>query len=204
MDSTAPVDDLAIAQRRAENLASHGGTVVSFSQQAAAAGLSVLWAVMVATRTSSPGNLAWLLLAGAGTAICVLSWVRARLARTLLPYRVEEPERPLVVLRKKQRVEIAKQIRGQESTTPLTAPLVRGILLWQRRSTRIALPTLIGMGLGLIGLGGSTIQTGQVWSFAVFGAELAAVFIIAVVAVVEACRRHRVLTTIEASYQADS
>ncbi|RFA21273.1 hypothetical protein B7R24_07785 [Subtercola boreus] len=70
------------------------------------------------------------------------------------------------------------------------------MLLWQRRSTRIVLPTLIGMGIGLIGLGGSTTRTLGGWSFALQAFELVTVLFVTILSLREARRCNRVLTEI--------
>ncbi|MBT1669274.1 hypothetical protein KK092_07770 [Curtobacterium flaccumfaciens pv. flaccumfaciens] len=154
--------DLAEATRRAEYLVEHGPTVGVMSQQAGLAAMSVLW---------------------------VAAWVRARRHRRLLPYLVETPEQPLGALTPADRKSVTRQVSGRAPVESEAVPLVRAMLAWQRRSTRISAPTLIGTGLSLLGLGGASATTlGWGWAFLVF---IAVVAVFVTVATVIGVRRSR-------------
>ncbi|WP_147303997.1 hypothetical protein [Subtercola boreus] len=198
MESTAPVPakNLELAQHRAEHLVQHGATVTGLSLQAFVVGSSFLWTLLAAPSAFHPQSLVWFLLAAIGFVIAVIYWARGRRRHELLPNITADAERPFAVLTKRQRATITRQMRGKEETTPSTAPLVRAMLLWQRRSTRIVLPTLIGMGIGLIGLGGSTTRTLGGWSFALQAFELVTVLFVTILSLREARRCNRVLTEI--------
>ncbi|PZF60731.1 hypothetical protein DEI81_12070 [Curtobacterium sp. MCBD17_013] len=190
-------DNFVIAGRRAERLAQHGATVVGISQQAGAAGLCSLWLLVTVTSASRSTTLVWFLLTVAGAGVAFTSWIRARQLHTLLPYTIEAPERPFQVLDKAQRRTIGRQIRGKETVTPVTARLVRATHLSQRRSTRAALPPLIGMGLGVAGFAGSLIRTVGGWGSALLVLELATAVAVTIAGLVEANRRNRVLAATE-------
>ncbi|RFA06743.1 hypothetical protein B7R21_18670 [Subtercola boreus] len=196
-DELMSADDLMIAQRRAEHLAQNGATVIGPSLQAAWVGLSVLFALNVAIISQDSASIFWFLLTAAGTIVSTASWIRARRRHTLLPLAVQDPERPLGVLRKKLRISIRRQIRGREATTPSTAPLVRAMLLWQRRSNRAAILTFVGLGLSLVGLAGATVRVFEGWSLARFILQMIVILTVTVIALTEARRRRRVLTSIE-------
>lgn len=193
----APADSLIIAGRRAQHLAQHGATVVGISQQAGLASLSILWVLLALVSAFHLTTVIWFLLTVAGAAVAVVSWIRARRRRTLLPFAVEEAERPFQVLDKVQRQAVKRQMRGRDPVKPVAAPLVRGMHLWQRHSSRAAMPTLIGMGLGIAGLAGSTIHTVGDWGSVLLVFELAVAVFITIAGLAEARRRNRVLAATE-------
>lgn len=199
MESTAPApaDDLVIAGRRAQHLAKHGATVVGISQQASVAGLSILWVFLALASAFHLTTVIWFLVTVAGAVVAFVSWIRARGRRSLLPFTVEEPERPFQVLNKAQRRAVRRQMRGQNPVKPDTVPLVQGMHLWQRQCSRAAMPTLIGMGLGIAGLAGSTIHTLGDWGAVLLVFELAVAVFITIAGFAEAHRRDRVLATTE-------
>ncbi|NQX25120.1 hypothetical protein [Curtobacterium sp. VKM Ac-2852] len=181
--------DLAEATRRAEYLVEHGPTVGVMSQQAGLAAMSVLWVAATAPAAFRLTTLIWFLLAVAGTVVAVTAWVRARRHRRLLPYLVETPEQPLGALTPAERKSVTRQVSGRAPVAPEAVPLVRAMLAWQRRSTRISAPTLIGTGLSLLGLGGASATTlGWGWAFLVF---IAVVAVFVTVATVIGVRRSR-------------
>ncbi|WP_434770469.1 hypothetical protein [Curtobacterium flaccumfaciens] len=181
--------DLAEATRRAEYLVEHGPTMGVMSQQAGLAAMSVLWVAATAPAAFRLTTLVWFLLAVAGTVVSVAAWVRARRHRRLLPYLVETPEQPLGALTPAERKSVTRQVSGRAPVAPEAVPLVRAMLAWQRRSTRISAPTLIGTGLSLLGLGGASATTlGWGWAFLVF---IAVVAVFVTVATVIGVRRSR-------------
>ena len=181
--------DLAEATRRAEYLVEHGPTVGVVSQQAGLAAMSVLWVAATAPAAFRLTTLVWFLLAVAGTVVSVAAWVRARRHRRLLPYLVETSEQPLGALTPAERKSVTRQVSGRAPVAPEAVPLVRAMLAWQRRSTRISAPTLIGTGLSLLGLGGASATTlGWGWAFLVF---IAVVAVFVTVATVIGVRRSR-------------
>ena len=188
--------DLAEATRRAEYLVEHGPTMGVMSQQAGLAAMSVLWVAATAPAAFRLTTLVWFLLAVAGTVVSVAAWVRARRHRRLLPYLVETPEQPLGALTPAERKSVTRQVSGRAPVAPEAVPLVRAMLAWQRRSTRISAPTLIGTGLSLLGLGGASATTlGWGWAFLVFIAVVA-VFV-TVATVIGVRRSRRVLAEID-------
>ncbi|MCA5922527.1 hypothetical protein [Curtobacterium oceanosedimentum] len=189
--------DLAEATRRAEYLAEHGPTVVVMSQQAGFAGLSVVWVAATAPAAFRPDTLVWFLLAVAGAVVAVTVWVRARRRHTLVPYVVETPEQPLAALVATDRKLVGRQVGGRAPVTPDTAPLVRALLEWQRRSTRNSIPMLVGLSSSLSGLGGYSMAEfgGPRWLLLVLLGCVAA--LMTVLTVVEGHRRGRVLAALE-------
>jgi hypothetical protein len=184
-------DALALAQRRAEHLAQHGPTVIGMSLQALFAGTSVVWALGAATFSFHGSGLVWFVLAAVGAVVSIASWLRARRRSTLLPFTIEEPERPLPVLDKAQRGAVGRQIRGRQEVTPTTAPLVGAMLVSQQRSGRAVLLSVIGTGLGLVGLAGSLRDT----ALLVF--ILAVVVVVTIAAILEGRTRKRVQAQVE-------
>ncbi|WIB34081.1 hypothetical protein [Curtobacterium sp. MCSS17_005] len=188
--------DLAEATRRAEYLVEHGPTVVIMSQQAGLAAMSVLWVAATAPAAFRLTTLVWFLLAVAGTVVAVTAWVRARRHRRLLPYLVETPEQPLGALTPADRKSVTRQVSGRAPVAHEAVPLVRAMLAWQRRSTRTSVPTLIGTGLSLMGLGGASAATfGWGWAFLVFVAVV--VVFVTVATVIGVRRSRRVLAEID-------
>jgi hypothetical protein len=188
--------DLAEATRRAEYLVEHGPTAVVMSQQAGFACMSILWAFISVPSVLRTDSVIWFLFALAGAVVNVTAWVRARRHRRLLPYLVETPQQPLGALTPADRKSVTRQVSGRAPVEPEAVPLVRAMLAWQRRSTRISAPTLIGTGLSLLGLGGATAPTfGSDWAFLVFIAVFA-VFV-TVATVIGVRRSRRVLAEID-------
>lgn len=189
--------DLAEATRRAEYLVEHGPTVVVMSQQAGIAVLSVLWVAGTAPAAFRLDTLVWFLLVVAGTVVAVTAWVRARRHGRLLPYLVKTPEQPLGAFTPADRKSVTRQISGRIPVAPEAVPLVRAMLAWQRRSTRMAIPTLVGMGLGLFGFAGSPLATPDPlrWLFVVLIVCTAA--FVTVLSAIEKRRRERVLAELD-------
>jgi Flp pilus assembly protein TadB len=189
--------DLAEATRRAEYLVEHGPTVVVMSQQAGIAVSSVLWVVGTAPAAFRLNALVWFLLAVAGTVVAVTAWVRARRHGRLLPYVVETPEQPLGALTPADRKSVTRQVSGRAPVTPEAVPLVRAMLAWQRRSTRMVYPTLVGLGLGLFGFAGSTLATPGPWRWLFVVLIVCTAAFVTVLSMIEKRRRERVLAEID-------
>lgn len=171
-------DRLITATRRADHLAAVGSTVIGISQQAALAGLSVLWTALGAVGITRPAELVWTIIAAIGAVLTVTVWIRARRTGALLPFFLSAPERPLAVLTPAQRRELRRQLRRPGTVTEPYAGLVRSMIDWQRRSSRAAVPVLVGVFLSLVGLSGSVAMTNGTagWSLMV-GLFAVAVFI---------------------------
>lgn len=195
--SSVVADDLLIATRRAEHLEQHGATVVGPSQQAGLAGIGVVWALLTCVIAWSPTTWAWGVLAIGGAVISVATWIRDRRRRALIPFLVADPEQPFGVLTRARRRDIGRQMRGRDPVTDDTAPLVRAMLGWQRRSTRIAVPVLIGLFAGLVGMAGATLRTTGGFGVALLVFAFVVAVSVTVLGVVEARRRRRVLATID-------
>jgi hypothetical protein len=188
--------DLAEATRRAEYLVEHGPTVVVMSQQVGFAGLSILWAFISVPSALRIDSVIWFLFALAGAVVNVTAWVRARRHCRLLPYLVETPEQPLGALTPADRKSVTRQISGRAPVATEAVPLVWAMLAWHRRSTRTSAPTLIGTGLSLLGLGGSSAtKLGWGWGFLVF--IVVVVVLVTVATVIGVRRRRRVLAEID-------
>lgn len=189
----ADVDDrLITATRRADRLAAVGGTVVGISQQAALAGLSVLWTALTAVGIARPTELVWTIIAAIGAVLTVTVWIRGRRTGTLLPFFLTAPERPLAVLTPTQRRELRRQLRRPGTVTEPYAALVRSMIDWQRRSTRAAVPMLVGMFLSAVGLSGSVAMTDGLAGWSLTVGLLAVAVFITVASRVESRRQLRV------------
>jgi hypothetical protein len=189
--------DLAEATRRAEYLVEHGPTVVVMSQQAGLTALSVLWVAATAPAAFRLTTLVWFLLAVAGTVVAVTAWVRARRHRRLLPYLVETPEQPLGALTPADRKSVTRQVSGRAPVAPEAVPLVRALLAWQRRSTRMAIPPLVGTGLSLLALTGSTLATLGPWRWLFVVLIVCTAAFVTVLSMIEKRRRERVVAEID-------
>lgn len=193
-DEFLPEDNLAIAQRRAERLTEHGPTVVGISQQAGIAGLSLMWLLIAVPSALDGDSHIWFaLLAGLGSAVTLASWIIARRQHNLQVFIMDDLEDPMKALNPTQRKAIAMQLRGRVPVPLESVPLVRAMLLWQRRASRAVWPTLAGMGVGLIGLGGTLANGGFPWLLLL---EFGAVVFVTIVGVVESHRRDRVLAKV--------
>jgi hypothetical protein len=192
-----PEDNLALAQRRAERVLEHGTTVVGISLQAALAGMSVMW--LLQAFPSAPGDQSqiWFFsLAVLGIVITVASWLVARRRNLLQPFGGTDLEHPLRVLNDSQQKAIEMQLRGRVAVTPESAPLVRAMLLGRRRATRVILPSLAGVGLGLLASGAKlSLTLGEAWPWLLL-LELGAVVSVTAMLTVEARRRKRVLAAV--------
>lgn len=166
---------------------------------AALAGLSVVWTLLTTVQIDRPAAATWTAIALVGAVVAVGSWIRARRTGTLLTFVVEEPERPLAVLDRTDRRELRQQMRSPDTVTARWAPVIDGMVRWQRRSSRASALLLSGMLLSLVGLAGSTTATNGPlgWWLLAFSLAVAA-FIVSAVAfevrrnrrLLEATRRH--------------
>ncbi len=197
-DEFPPEDNLALAHRRAERVLEHGTTVVGLSLQAALAGMSVMWLLLaVPSSRDHPFQIWFFAIAAVGLVVTVTSWLVARRRGLLQPFGGTDLEHPFRVLNKTQQKDIGMQLRGRKAVTPESAPLVRAMLLGQQRATRVILPSMAGMALGLLAGGGkSALPFGVVWPWLLV-LEVAAVVFLTVLLVLEARRRNRVLAAVE-------
>jgi Flp pilus assembly protein TadB len=129
--------------------------------------------------------------------VAVTAWVRARRHRRLLPYLVETPEQPLGALTPADRKSVTRQVSGRAPVAPEAVPLVRALLAWQRRSTRMAIPPLIGMGLSLLALTGSTLATLGPWRWLFIVLIVCTAAFVTVLSMIEKRRRERVVAEID-------
>lgn len=182
-------DDLSTATRRAAHLARSGATVVGVSQQAGFAGLAVLWTFLTAIGFVRPVGVVWTVLAAIGATVAITAWVRARRSGSLLPFVVLERERPLAVLDPARRRELRRQMRRPDAVTAPYAGLIRGLVEWQRRSSRAAVPMLVGMLLGLLGLSGSIATNGGPAGWSLMIGTIAVAVFITVISRLEARRQ---------------
>jgi len=183
------------AQRRAEHLVEHGPTVRGPSVTAVLAVMSVFWTVIAAgPMLSGVWRFGPLLIAATGAVVAVRAWVLGRRRHTLQPFLMAPAERPLAVLAGQQRGAVARQVFGRSPATTDTAPVVRALLAWQRRSTRSALPSLVGFCLGMLALAWSSWLSAREWWLLV--AVPLMVVLIAVMSIVEARRASRVLRSL--------
>ncbi|MGN8048876.1 hypothetical protein ACTJKO_04240 [Curtobacterium sp. 22159] len=189
-------DDLLAATRRADRLARSGATVVGISLQACLAGLTVLWALLSSVGLGRPIGIVWTVLAGIGAVVTVVAWIRARRTGTLVPFVVAGAERPVAVLAPARRRELRRQLRRADPVSEPYAGLVRSLIGWQRRSSRAAVPVLLGTLITLLGLSGSiAMATGLGWSLMI--GTVAAAAVVTVLARVEARRWTTVLEQAE-------
>lgn len=193
-DEFPPEDNLALAQRRAERALESDSTVVGFSVQAALAGMSLIWALMALPSARDQGVQVWpLAVAAVGVVIAVTSWLVARRRRLLQPFPGTDLEHPFGVLSASQQRTVTMQLRGRTAVSQESAPLLRAMILGQRRATRVMAPTLVGAGMSLLGAGGSsTARLGGAWSWLLM-LELGAVAFVVIALAVESRRRTRVL-----------
>lgn len=142
-------DRWAAAVQAAEALARgprsvHGPSIQAALVAAATlmAGLDVLLVVL--------GGLDWrVIVAVIGWVVAVGSWVHARRHGRLEPFL---PERsPASLLVPTERRELRRQLRGLEAPTARSVELVDAVVRWQRRASAASLPSLVGLGLVLLG-----------------------------------------------------
>ena len=193
-DEEPAEDNLAAAQRRAERMLENGATVVGPSMQAFFVGLSVMWVIQAVSGTSEQDGRVWFSVLGVlGFLIAVTGWLVARRRNLLQPFPGTDLDSPWQVFSETERKAIGAQLRGRAPVVVESAPVVRAMLLWQRRVTRALLPTLAGAGLCLIAAGGATPRPSS-WSWPWLSLiEVAAVVSMAAMATVETRRRGRVL-----------
>lgn len=96
------------------------------------------------------GGSHWrVVVAVVGWVVAVGSWVHARRHGRLEPFL---PERsPASLLVPTERRELRRQLRGLEAPTARSVELVDAVLRWQRRTSAASLPSLVGLGLVLLG-----------------------------------------------------
>ncbi len=203
-DDFPPEDNLALAERRAERLVEHGATVVGISMQAVFAGMSVLWSLIAMTSVRGSVFHVWLaVVAAIGLLLAVGGWILARRRHTLQPFPGTDLEDPWHVLDEAQRRRIAAQLRGREPVTTESAPLVRAMLLWQRRAARSILPALSGAALCLLATGAtSSLPLGGGWPW-LLTLELLAVSFVTAKVIVERRRRNRILADLARSGESE-
>ena len=192
----APADPALLeAQRRAERLAAHGPTVRGVSVTATLAVISVLWTLLAAAPLlDGPWRFGPVLVAAVGAVIAVRAWVLARRRHTLQPFLMAQDERPFAALQAQQRRAVWRQVIGRAPVTAESAPLVRAFTAWQRRSSEAAVPSVLGMGFGLVGLAWALgLSEGEWWLLV--SAVVAAAFVW-VATRIETHRRERALRSL--------
>ncbi|PZE62949.1 hypothetical protein DEJ33_00445 [Curtobacterium sp. MCPF17_047] len=193
----APTPDAALAEatRRAERLAEHGPTVRGLSVTASLAVISVFMTVVVPVLVfGEPWGSGPVVVTVVGMVLAIRAWVVGRRRHTLQPFRIAAEERPFSVLDRTQRRLLWRRITGRTSATADTVPLVRAFLGWQRRSSRGAVPSLIALGV---------VMLGSAWAIALSSGDVLLLVLLLVVAVfigamtaVESRRRERVLRSL--------
>lgn len=90
-------------------------------------------------------------LSGAGFTIALLAWLRARRHHCLEPFIPSGEPTPISFLERDERRALRSQLRGARPVTPRAVALITLLTHRQEASSRNTWPTLIGVGLAVLG-----------------------------------------------------
>lgn len=102
------------------------------------------------------GGLDWrVAVAVLGWVVAVGAWSVARRRGRLEPFL--SARSPVALLGAADRRDLRRQLRGAEVPTPRSVDLVDAITRWQRRTSAATLPSLVGLGIVLLGSPGPLV-----------------------------------------------